>query len=96
MIRGGLMALVYKHMMNLPLGSTDESSAMSLMGSDIEMLAEYFNSTVCDTWANVLQLGLATWLLKTQVGAVCIAPIIIVISIYAHPDRDKNNNKNHQ
>ncbi|CAI7591777.1 unnamed protein product [Penicillium manginii] len=83
MIRGGLMALVYKHMMNLPLGSTDESSAMSLMGSDIEMLAEYFNSTVCETWANVLQLGLATWLLKTQVGAVCIAPIIIVIIFLA-------------
>jgi hypothetical protein len=74
------MALVFQHMMDLPLGSTDESSAMSLMGSDIEMLAEYFNSTVCETWANVLQLGLATWLLKTQVGAVCIAPIVIVIS----------------
>jgi hypothetical protein len=66
--------------MDLPLGSTDESSAMSLMGTDIEMLAEYFQSIVCETWANVLQLGLATWLLQTQVGAVCIAPIVVVIS----------------
>ncbi|KAH8702423.1 multidrug resistance-associated protein [Talaromyces proteolyticus] len=79
MLRGGLMALVFQHMMDLPLGSIDESSAMSLMGSDIEMLAEYFQSTVCETWANVIQLGLATWLLETQVGAVCIAPVVVVI-----------------
>ncbi|GFF44547.1 hypothetical protein IFM46972_07580 [Aspergillus udagawae] len=79
MIRGGLMSLVFRHMMDLPLGSTDESSAMSLMGSDIEMLAEYFYSVVCETWANILQLALATWLLETQVGAVCIAPILVAI-----------------
>ncbi|PWY88307.1 multidrug resistance-associated protein [Aspergillus heteromorphus CBS 117.55] len=79
MIRGGLMALAFQHMMDLPLGSTDESSAMSLMGADIEMLAEYFQTTVCETWANVVQLVLAVWLLETEVGAVCIAPIVVVI-----------------
>ncbi|KAK6823240.1 hypothetical protein RU639_006093 [Aspergillus parasiticus] len=79
MLRGGLMAIVFEHMMNQPLGSIDESSAISLMGTDIEMLAEYFQSTVCEIWANILQLGLATWLLQTQVGAVCIAPIVVVI-----------------
>lgn len=80
------MALTYEHMMNLPLGTTDESSAMSLMGTDIEMLAEYFLSTVCETWANVLQLGLATWLLQTQVGVVCIAPFVVVIRKPFHPN----------
>ncbi|KAB8223905.1 P-loop containing nucleoside triphosphate hydrolase protein [Aspergillus novoparasiticus] len=79
MLRGGLMAIVFQHMMNQPLGSIDESSAISLMGTDIEMLAEYFQSTVCEIWANILQLGLATWLLQTQVGAACIAPIVVVI-----------------
>ncbi|KAJ5272465.1 hypothetical protein N7478_007590 [Penicillium angulare] len=80
MIRGGLMSLVFKHMMAQPLGSTDESRAMSLMGSDIEMLAEYFYSVACETWANVLQLALATWLLATEVGAVCVAPVIVAIA----------------
>ncbi|KAE8147983.1 multidrug resistance-associated protein [Aspergillus avenaceus] len=80
MVRGGLMALVYQHMLSLPLGSTDESSAMSLMGADIEMLAEYFQTTICETWASVLQLGLATWLLGTQVGAVCVAPILVAVA----------------
>ncbi|PKY09063.1 putative ABC transporter [Aspergillus campestris IBT 28561] len=79
MLRGGLMALVFQHMMDLPLGSNDESSAMALLGADIEMVAEYFYSVVCETWANVLQLTLATWLLQTQVGVVCIAPILVVI-----------------
>ncbi|KAI1838945.1 hypothetical protein DTO027I6_3367 [Penicillium roqueforti] len=77
MVRGGLMALVYQHMMELPLGSTDESSAMSLMGADVEMLAEYFHSTVCESWASILQLGLAAWILQTQIGVVCITPILI-------------------
>lgn len=74
------MTLVFQHMMDLPLGGTNESSAMALMGSDIEMLAEYFYSIVCETWANVLQLALATWLLQTQVGAVCIGPVLVAIS----------------
>ncbi|KAJ5554087.1 hypothetical protein N7513_004046 [Penicillium frequentans] len=82
-LRGGLMTLVFQHMMDLPLGGTDESSAMALMGSDIEMLAEYFYSVVCETWANVLQLALATWLLQTQVGAVCIGPILVAIIFIA-------------
>lgn len=82
MARGGLMALVFQHMMTLPLGSTDESSAMSLMGADIEMLAEYLQSTVCEAWASVLQLGLAAWLLETQIGIICITPVLIVLGMF--------------
>ncbi len=84
MIRGGMIAVVYQKMMDLPSGSVSESSAMSLMGSDIEALAEYFHATICDTWANILQLGLATWLLYTQMGAVCVAPIIVAIGMIGH------------
>ena len=81
MIRGGMIAVVYQKMMDLPSGSLSESSAMSLMGSDIEALATYFHATICDTWANVLQLGLATWLLYTQMGVVCLAPITVAIGM---------------
>ncbi|KAH8427289.1 uncharacterized protein LDX57_005003 [Aspergillus melleus] len=67
MIRGGLMALAFEQMMSLPVAGTRESSAVSLMGADIEMLAEYFHSTVCESWANIIQLALATWLLQRMV-----------------------------
>lgn len=92
MARGGLMTLVFQHMMTLPLGSTDESSAMSLMGADIEMLAEYFQSTVCEAWASVLQLGLAAWLLETQIGIICITPILVVLGISLKITNLKFNN----
>ncbi|GAB1201893.1 hypothetical protein APSETT445_000488 [Aspergillus pseudonomiae] len=47
--------------------------------SDIDSVAEFFRRTICDTWANALQLGLAIWLLADQIGAICIAPIIVTI-----------------
>ena len=79
MLRSGLMALVYQHMMNLPPGSREESGAMSLMGPEHRDACRYFQSIVCETWANVVQLGLTRWLLKTQVGAVFIVPVVVVI-----------------
>jgi len=79
MLRGALMATVYQKMMVLPLGGISEHGALSLIGSDIEALSEYFHAAVCETWANIIQLGLATWLLYTQLGAVCIAPIVVVL-----------------
>lgn len=79
MLRGGLIALVYQHMMNLPPGSREESGAMSLRAPTWRCLSIYFQSIVCETWDNVVQLGLTMWLLKTQVGAVFIVPVVVVI-----------------
>lgn len=81
MLRGGMTALIYRKMMGLPMGNVSESGAMSLMGSDVETLAESFHMTICDTWANFIQLGLATWLLALQLGAVSVAPIIVAIGM---------------
>ena len=83
MLRGALIALIYEKMMALPAGKTSESCAMSLMGSDVEAFADYFHDTICDTWADILQLGLAIFLLAKLIGLVCIAPIIIVVRKYA-------------
>jgi ATP-binding cassette, subfamily C (CFTR/MRP), member 1 len=80
MLRGGMMSLIYEKMMALPLGGINESSAMSIMGADVEIIAETLHLWICDAWANVIQLGLAVWLLANQLGAVCIAPIIIAAS----------------
>ena len=79
-LRGGLTSLIYRQMMALPLGNVSESGAMSLMGSDVEQLAESLNYMLTDTWSNLIQLGIATWLLADQIGAVCIAPIVVALS----------------
>ncbi|KAK6835366.1 hypothetical protein RU639_001813 [Aspergillus parasiticus] len=77
MLRSGTTALVYHTMMWLHIDIAHESGAISLVVSDIDSVAEFVRHTVCDTWANALQLGLATWLLSTQIGAICIVPIIV-------------------
>ncbi|KAB8209652.1 P-loop containing nucleoside triphosphate hydrolase protein [Aspergillus parasiticus] len=77
MLRSGTTALVYHTMMWLHIDIAHESGAISLVDSDIDSVAEFVRHTVCDTWANALQLGLATWLLSTQIGAICIVPIIV-------------------
>ncbi|KAE8318604.1 P-loop containing nucleoside triphosphate hydrolase protein [Aspergillus transmontanensis] len=77
MLRSGTTALVYYTMMWLHIDISHEFGAISLVDSDIDSVAEFVRHTVCDTWANALQLGLATWLLSTQIGAICIVPIIV-------------------
>ncbi|PIG83589.1 hypothetical protein AARAC_011735 [Aspergillus arachidicola] len=79
MLRSGTTALVYHTMMWLHIDIAHESGAISLVDSDIDSVAEFVRHTVCDTWANALQLGLATWLLSAQIGAICIVPIIVAI-----------------
>ncbi|KAE8320751.1 P-loop containing nucleoside triphosphate hydrolase protein [Aspergillus sergii] len=79
MLRSGTTALVYHTMMWLHIDIAHESGAISLVDSDIDSVAEFVRHAVCDTWANALQLGLATWLLSAQIGAICIVPIIVAI-----------------
>jgi hypothetical protein len=67
---GGIITCVYQRMMILPFGGANESAAMSLMGSDIEDLPEYFHASICNTC-------IATWLLAIQISAVYIAPIVV-------------------
>jgi ABC-type multidrug transport system fused ATPase/permease subunit len=92
MLRAGLIAILYDHMMNLPAESVDESGALGLMGADAEGFAEFFFATITDTWANVLQLGIAIYLLTRMVGAVVIAPVILAIRTSDHNVRSATPN----
>ena len=49
------------------------------MGTDVEQIAENLHLIITDLWANILQIGVAIYLLERQVGAVCIAPVILAI-----------------
>ena len=68
--------------MKLPMNDLNESSAVALMGNDVETLVERFNSLLVESWANTLTVGIAMYLLAAQLGPVCIAPIITAISEY--------------
>ena len=81
MIRGSLISMIYQKMMILKSVDANKSAAMTLMGTDVERLAETWYLLLIDTWATILQLGIAIFLLERQLGAVCIAPIFIAVGM---------------
>lgn len=81
MVRGGLITLIYGKMMKLPTDDLNESSAVTLMGNDVETLTEKLHMLLVESWANTITVGIAMWMLAAQLGAVCVAPIITAISM---------------
>jgi len=81
MIRGSLISIIYQKMMILKSADANKSAAMTLMGTDVDRIVETWYLLVVDIWASILQLGIAIFLLERQLGAVCIAPILIALGI---------------
>ncbi|KAF3760028.1 P-loop containing nucleoside triphosphate hydrolase protein [Cryphonectria parasitica EP155] len=79
MLRGGLISMIFGTMVALPIDDVSESSAMSLMGSDVETLAEVLDTVICELWASFVQLPIAIFLLVRQLEAVAVVPVIIAI-----------------
>lgn len=80
MIRGGLIGLIYRKMLRLSASELNESAALTLMGNDIETLAERANALLIEAWANSLTVGIAIWMLYAQLGLVFVAPIAMAMS----------------
>lgn len=79
-MRGQLIALVYAKLLKLPADDAGESAAMSLMGTDIQRIAETFWYLLIEVIPDVTQLSVALFLLYLQLGAVCVAPLLITLS----------------
>lgn len=79
MIRGQLTVIIYSKMMTLPTSNADESAAMSLVGTDVQRIAETFWQLLIEVVPSILQLAIAVYLLYDQLGAVCVAPVLITI-----------------
>lgn len=81
MVRGSLIGMIYQKLTTLKSANVNDSSAMTLMGTDVEQIAENLHLIITDLWANLIQVGIAIWLLERQLGAVCIAPVILAIGM---------------
>ncbi|KAH7303548.1 P-loop containing nucleoside triphosphate hydrolase protein [Stachybotrys elegans] len=79
-VRGGMITLIYRKMLRMPSSELNESSAVALMGNDVETLVELIKSLLVESWANAITVIITTWLLADQLGAVCVAPIILGIT----------------
>lgn len=79
MIRGALISLIYQGMLSTRAESGNASSGVGLMSNDVDRI------TIVTVWIVnivpcILQVAIALWILGVQLGAVCIAPIILAIS----------------
>jgi ATP-binding cassette, subfamily C (CFTR/MRP), member 1 len=83
-LRGALIGLVYQHALQGKASDRGDITAVTAMGTDVEHIAngmEQFH----ETWASLLEVGIASWLLERQLFLACIAPILIVLGeCYPH------------
>ncbi|KAF2488718.1 putative multidrug resistance protein [Lophium mytilinum] len=78
MFRGALVGLVFNKTLVLRDGVYDESAAVTHMSTDIDRIAEGMKN-MHETWARLIEVAIGIWLLSTQLGAVSITPIVIVV-----------------
>lgn len=56
-----------------------ETTAVALIGTDVERIGQNFLS-IHELWASIIEIGIATWLLKQQVFLACLAPVVVILS----------------
>ncbi|OTB13269.1 hypothetical protein K445DRAFT_24767 [Daldinia sp. EC12] len=56
----------------------NENAPLTLMSTDVERIMSGFKC-LHDIWSNVIEVGLASWLLYNLLGSAFVAPIIIVL-----------------
>lgn len=79
MFRGATIALIYHHMLSLPIGAYDESAAMTLMSTDVDRIALCL-AELNECWARLIEVAIGITLLALQLKWVSIVPVILVIS----------------
>lgn len=81
MARGSLISMLYSKTADLSITAADPASSMILMSADIERITTGWQ-TMHELWANVIEVGLAIYLLERQLGPACAVPIAVAISEY--------------
>ncbi|RAK99511.1 ABC transporter [Aspergillus ibericus CBS 121593] len=77
-VRSGLVAMIYEQTIALKTTNSTKAEAVTLMGTDMQRIVATVR-TLHDTWASVLSVGVAIWLLELQVYIACVMPAIIAL-----------------
>ena len=78
MMRGGLISLLFNKATHLSLTSVEPSSALTLMSADIERITQGMQ-VGHEIWANMIEIGVAIYLLERQLGAACAIPLGVAL-----------------
>ncbi|TDZ14570.1 ABC transporter FUM19 [Colletotrichum orbiculare MAFF 240422] len=78
MLRSILISAVYHKTTRVDLSAADESTALTLINSDVERIKAGFLQ-IHEYWANSIEAALACWLLQRKIGAAFAAPVGVVL-----------------
>ena len=78
MVRGSMITLLYKKAGNMSLLNIDPSSSVTLMSADVERIVLGMQS-MHEIWSNSIEIGVAIYLLKRQLGMACLIPVGVAI-----------------
>jgi hypothetical protein len=82
--------MLYGKTAELGVNAIDPTTSMILMSADIERITTGWQ-TIHELWANLIEVGLAIYLLERQLGSACAVPIAVAIGklplIFYHIDR---------
>ncbi|KUM60794.1 hypothetical protein ACN42_g6342 [Penicillium freii] len=78
MVRGVLVTMLYKKASCLSLGETDPANSLTLMSADVERITAGWQ-TMHEIWANSIEIALAIYLLKIQLGISCVVPVCVAL-----------------
>ncbi len=84
MTRGALVSMIYSKLLQTKVNAVDQSTAFTLMTTDVEKIVETFWKLILEPWCCVLQIGIGGYLLYRQLGAVFCVPIIVIFSKPLH------------
>ncbi|KAL4786969.1 P-loop containing nucleoside triphosphate hydrolase protein [Aspergillus varians] len=77
-LRGGLISLVHRQTVHARAVDLGETTAITLMGTDVERIVNGFRS-IHELWASLVDIAIAVYLLERQVGVACVVPALIVV-----------------
>jgi ATP-binding cassette, subfamily C (CFTR/MRP), member 1 len=84
MARGALVSMIYSKLLQNKVNAVDQSTALTLMTTDVEKIVETFFHLIMTPWASLLQIGICGYLLYRQLGAVCCVPILVIFGKPLH------------
>jgi ATP-binding cassette subfamily C (CFTR/MRP) protein 1 len=83
MMRGQLISALYDKATNMSITSVDPTASLTLMSADIERIDMGWR-TMHEMWSNLLEIGIAVYLLWRQLGVASLIPFgTALVSIIA-------------
>lgn len=77
MFRGAAVTLIYNRALLVQDGLYDESAAVTLMSTDVDVMSHTLTA-LNESWALSIEVVVGIYLLASQLGWVCVVPLVTV------------------